>query len=520
MGLQETSLAAAVGAAVKNVSFAPDTANLPRKILIIGTYDPAKTLVVDETPVQITSVADAGDRFGFGYMVHRLAKYVFSGSDGVECWVCPQSEPSGAQAAGDITFADSTCEAGTLYLYIAGELVRVAITKAMADTALATATAAAINANVDLPVTAAVNGVTAEKVDITAKTEGTYGNDISITLNEGFGEELPSGMTASITGMSSGSGTPTIADALNGLGTGDDSNELWFTDVVHGYLQDTTTLDAISAYVGEGNVYTGCYAKTVARPFRVLTGDVATGSAGLTAVKAVGDARKLDRANGVICVPGSPNHPSEIAAVAIGLMAKTNNDRAAESYIGKVLPGIIPGASGTDRWTSQYDNRDSAVKSGCSPTVIDNGAVVLQNVLTFYHPDNVADSSNGYRSMRNISIVQNMLYNVKLRFSAEKWQGISIVADLNKVSSALDKEKARDVGTVEGELVSLATGFEGKAWIFSGAFTIDRIAAGGLVTIRDGGIGFNSTLPVILSGEGGIFDTVVEFDTSLAVLLG
>ena len=519
MALQATSQAAAIGAAAQNVQFAPSAQNLARKIVVIGTYDPSKTLVTDEVPIQVTSPADAGDKFGFGYMLHRLVKYAFAGSDGVECWCVPQSEPSGAQAAGTITFADTTAQAGTLYLYIAGELVQVAITKNMADTALATATAAAINANTDLPVTAAVNGVTAEQVDITAKTEGAYGNEIAITLNENFGEALPTGMTAVIVDMSGGSGTPTIADALDGLGTGDDANEQFFTDLVHGYLQDTTTLDAISAYVGEGNVFTALYAKTVSRPFRALTGDTATGSAGLTAIKAVGDARKLDRANGVICVPGSPNHPSEIAALAIGIMAKTNNDRAAESYIGKVLPGVIPGARGSDRWTSEYDNRDSAVKSGVSPTVVDNGAVVMQNVLSFYHPDSVPDDSNGYRSMRNLSIIQNILYNIRLNFSQEKWQGISIVDDVGEVGSDIDREKARVVASVEDDLIALAREFGNKAWLFSKAFTVDRIAAGGLVVIRPGGIGFNSTMPVILSGEGGILDTIVQFDTSLAVLL-
>ena len=53
MPLNATSLAAAVGVAVKNVQFQPAAENVPRKILIIGTFDPLKTLVVDEVPVLV-----------------------------------------------------------------------------------------------------------------------------------------------------------------------------------------------------------------------------------------------------------------------------------------------------------------------------------------------------------------------------------------------------------------------------------------------------------------------------------
>ena len=55
MALDAASRAFAVGAGVKNVVFQPGADILPRKVGIIGTYDPTKTLVVDEVPVLITS---------------------------------------------------------------------------------------------------------------------------------------------------------------------------------------------------------------------------------------------------------------------------------------------------------------------------------------------------------------------------------------------------------------------------------------------------------------------------------
>lgn len=523
MTISATSLAAANAVSVRNVQFAPASEVLARKIVVIGTYDPTKTTVVAATPIQVLSPEDAGDRFGFGFMLHRLVKAVFAGSKGVECWCVPQAEVAGAKAAGTITVAGTTSAAGTIHMYIAGDYVPVNVASGSTAAQTTTALIAAINAASDLPVTALVDGSVPAETDVTAKTTGTYGNEIKIRLNIFDGQELPAGITSiTIVDPTGGTGTPVMANALNGLGTGDLANANHFTDGVHGYLQDSTTLDSISTYNGVGNDATGLYDKLVARPLRFLTGDIDAGSDALTAVVAIGNGRKTtDRTNGLICVPDSPNHPSEIAAVAIGVMARTNNDRAEECYVGKLLPGVIAGrqvaiGASTGRWTDTYDNRDSAVKAGVSPTIADSGFTVrMQNVLTFYHPASVPVGSNGYRSMRNISIIQNLLNAVKVNFAQEKWQGISIVEDVTKVSNALSKDKARSVGSVITDLVALADSWAARAWLFNAAFTKENLS----VEIRTGGIGFDSVVPVVLSGEGGILDTRVDFDTALTVFL-
>lgn len=523
MTISATSLAAANAVSASNVQLAPTSEILPRKIVAIGTYDPLKTTVVNDTPIRVLSAEDAGARFGFGFMLHRLVKKVFDGSDGVECWCVPQAEVAGSQAAGTITVAGTATAPGTIHLYIAGDHVPVAVAKGDTAAAIATSIIAAITAATDLPVTAVVDGVTPEEIDVTAKTTGTYGNEIKMVVNSFSGQELPAGVTSvTIVDLATGTGVPTISTALNGMGVGDLANAEHFTDGVHGYLQDTTTLDAISAYNGEANLATGLYDKLVARPLRFLTGDIDPGSDALTALTVIGTARReLDRTNGIVAVPDSPCHPSEIAAVAIGVMAKTNNDRAEESYINKLLPGVIAGpqaaiAASTGRWTDSYDNRDTAVKAGISPTLVGNGlTVTLQNVVSFYHPTSVPQSSNGYRSMRNISIIQNILNGTKVNFAQEKWQGISIVEDVNKVTNALSKNKARSTESVKTDCVALVDAWVSRALLFEGSYSKDNLS----VVIRSGGIGFDTVIPVVLSGEGGILDTQVKFDTALTVFL-
>ena len=521
MGLTATSKAAAVGTSITNVKFGVSAEVLTRKIVLIGTYDPLKTAVVPEVPVLLTGPEDAGAQFEFGSMLHRLAVASFEGSGGVETWVVPQEEAAGAVAAtGDIDFVGSTLtENATLHHYIAGIYVPVNLVVGDTGDEIATKTVEAIDANPDLPVSAVVDGVTTSQVNYTAKSKGPWGNEISLTFNWGFQQVLPAGVIQVTTGMASGAGIPDIQDALNALGTDDDKNENHFTDGNHGYGQDSTTLDAISEWNGLGNTVTGLYDKLIHKPIRFLDGDVAAGSSGLADLIALGTARRaLDRTNGVIASPGSPNHPSEIGALAMGIMAKVNSDLAEQNYIGQVLPGVIPGPL-VDRWVKLYDSRDTAVKSGISPTRVIDGAVVMQNVVTFYHPTNVSASSNGWASMRNISITQNILAAHHANFDREKWRGFSIVADVAKVSNINSRQKARDINAVLDDLLALAEAYEGNAWIFTKDYTVNRLQSESLISIRPGGIGFNTIFPAYYSGEGAILDNAVQFDIDIAALV-
>lgn len=518
MPLVDNSLASAVGSAVRNVTFQAVASVLPRKILIIGTYDPAKTAVVAETPVLITSAADAGDKFGFGFMVHRLALAAEKGAQGIETWIQPQAEAGGAvESDGEIDWTGTVgVVAGTLFLYLGGEQYQIVVTTGMGVEELSDAVVAAVNAVNDAPVIAAKTAVTFETT-FTAKSKGPEGDTIDISLNLGVGEVTPTGVTAVITAMTSGAGLPTIQDALDALGTGDNANDDGFTDVIQGYGQDTTTLDAIKNYVGAGNDFVGLYSKTVARPFRSLVGDIVAGSAGLAALIVISDARLTDRSQGIVAVPGSQSIPTEIAAQAVGHMARINNRRAEEAYNNIVLIGVQPGAK-ADRWTSSYTSRDTAVKAGISPTLVEAGSVKLQNVVSFYRPASVPVTSNGFREMVNISKLQNILNSQKVNFQREKWQNISIVIDASKVTNLTSRQKARDVNAVLDDLIQLVTSWEGLAWIADADFTIGRLKAGGLVVIRGGGDGFTITIPIILSGIGNIIDVTTEFDISFASL--
>lgn len=517
--INPTSLAAGNQVGIKNVQFELTGQVLQRKIVIVGTYDASKTSIADEVPVRVFTEGEVGALYGFGSMLHRLAIKSLQGSKGLETWIVPQAESGTAVvAAGKIALTGPATEDRTLKLYLSGEEIS-SVDVSNGDVAIDIA--AALVAGVtdqNIAASLVINGVNAFEIDFESKSLGPWGNGIDISFNLDSEDILPAGVGATITAMTGGLNNPDIQPALDALGQNDNQNEKSFTAFVHGYGQDATALDAISVYNGEGNDFTGNYSKTVARPFRSLFGDVAADTAGLDALIAFADANLLDRTNGVIAAPGSQSHPEEIAALAMGAMELINVTRAEQSYIDEILSSIRVGAA-VDRWTDTYDNRDIAVKAGISPTLIKSGALTLQNVVSFYRPISVPVESNGYRSMRNISILQNLLFNQKLAFEQPKWKQITIVEDVTKVSNTTSRLKARDVDSVLDELLALALIYEGLAWLFSASFTISKLQEGDKVILRPAGNGFDITFPVVLSGEGGILNQVIEFDTSLAVFL-
>lgn len=519
------SLAAANVVGIKNTQFAPGVSVLERKICIIGTYEEGK-IVPANIPVQVFSAEEVGSTYGFGSMLHRLALSIFRAAQGIETWVIPQPETAtGLAASGMLQVVANKAKAGVINLYVAGVAVPVAIEDNDSSVVIANKLFFELSTKFDLPTKhqlVARNSTTTSNQDcikFTAKTKGPWGNHISLASNLRPGDCLPQGVVIVIDEMTGGSGIPSIDDALQAMGKGDCQNERYFTDIVHGYGYDKTVADALSDYNGWGNDFNGNYKKEIARPFRYFIGDVASGTDALKALLDIGKSRSLDRTGGIIAAPGSPNHPAEIAAYAIGLMARKGSIRPEENYIDEVLDGIMPGKPDA-RWTDTYDNRDMAVRSGISTTHNINGVLKIQNLVTFYHPDNIPQSSNGYRSMRNVAIIQNILHSTKQNFGRDEWKGITIVRNVSNVTNTISREKVRDIDSVLDELVALAHGFEEMAWIYDSEFTIQCLRSKNCVTLRNGGTGFDVKLPILLSGEGGIMNTTIEFDTNIAVVTG
>lgn len=189
------------------------------------------------TPVRVTSAAEASTLFGAGSMLHGMAQASFEQDSLTETWVMPVSDnSSGVAASGTIAVSGTATESGTISLYVAGRLVEVGVTSGDTNEEVAAAIEAALDDAVDdLPVTASVSTGT---VTLTAKHKGTCGNDIDLRVNYQDGQETPDGVTLTITAMASGATNPTLTTPIANLG------DNWFHIWAIGWT-DATSLTAI-----------------------------------------------------------------------------------------------------------------------------------------------------------------------------------------------------------------------------------------------------------------------------------
>lgn len=154
---------------------------------------------------------------GVGSMLHQMWLSARRNAPLQEIWFLPLDDlQAGVRATGTITVAGAPVAApGVASLYIAGQRVRIGITAADTNASIATALAAAINANTRLPVTAAA---AAAVVTMTAKHKGTLGNFIEVDHGD-IAEEGPLGRTLfTIVAMASGTGDPDLPPAFASLG--------------------------------------------------------------------------------------------------------------------------------------------------------------------------------------------------------------------------------------------------------------------------------------------------------------
>lgn len=218
---------AAVGAAIQ-----------PSTVLIWGQTKNAGNFVgttANGVISPVTGGADADAQFGMGSMLAEMVWTFFQEQPNLQVSAIGLADNgAGAAATGKITVNGPATAAGSINLLIAGgssQRTQTQVAVAAGDTAdtIATNIAAAINANARLPVTAVVNGVTLNEVDLTCPWKGETGNDISLVANYYKGQVYPAGVTLAFTAMSGGTDNPSLASLIAAMG------DEWFNVMVNPY---------------------------------------------------------------------------------------------------------------------------------------------------------------------------------------------------------------------------------------------------------------------------------------------
>lgn len=461
-------------------------AGMPSRILVIG-QGLAGGIATALTATRIESPAHSGVLHGWGSMLHGMITTLRAANAWTELWaIMVPDDAAGQAAAGAVTVSAPASAAGTLALYIAGRRVRVGVAAGQATTAVATALAAAINADGDLPVVAAVDGVNASKVNITCRWKGETGNDLDLRVNHYQDEVLPTGLVVTKAAMAGGTANPDIEDALAAVAA------TWFTDVCCPYT-DAANLASLDA---EGERRFG---GTVMTEMHAYTGRV--GSYGELAT--FGDARNGPHVTH-IGAQGSPTPPWEWAAALTGICAFEAKQDPARPYQTLSLPRkrvLAPAQA------DQFDpmTRNLLVKDGISGWWAgDDGTVYLDNIITTYqrNPYGLEDSS--YRQVETMKTLGFMRYSMRARI-AQRFPRHKLASDTTPRKAGDFMVRPKDI---RNELIALAE----QEWLGKVLENIDQFVAELMVERdEDNRNRANALVPPDLINQFRVFAARVDF---------
>jgi phage tail sheath gpL-like len=348
---------------------------LPYRVLIIGQKLAAGPALANSLH-RVTNADQVAALAGRGSMLHRQAVAYFKNNRFTETWIgVLEDNAAGVAATGTITVTGPATAAGTIALYVGGELVQVAVASGDAATAIATAIAAAITAKTDLPVTAAANLAI---VTLTHRHKGEVGNGLDVRANYQDGEKLPAGVGLAVVAMAAGATNPVLSTLIAALG------DSWFQVWAHGYT-DAISLAAIETELASRF-----------GPMRMIDGVAITSVGGTqAALGTIGDGRNSPHG----CIVAQPGKnpltpPSEFAAAVAGVVAFPANQDPARPLQTLPIAGVKAPAE-ADRFTLQ--ERNLLLHDGVGATrVAGGGEVQLERVITTYKTNAAGAEDTAY----------------------------------------------------------------------------------------------------------------------------
>jgi phage tail sheath gpL-like len=199
-------------------------------------------------PVLVESRAQVLTLCGQGSMLANMALRYLARDPFGPLYIVPLADvTAGVAASGAITVTGPATAAGTINCYIGGIRTQCAVANGDTAVAIAANLVAAINANLDLGVSAAVDSTDDDKVNLTAGFKGLAGNSIDVrfdyygTLGGEYGVR---GVSFAVTAMSGGTTNPLLDAALANL------SDKSFDFICLPYT-DTTSLNAMQAFLDD-----------------------------------------------------------------------------------------------------------------------------------------------------------------------------------------------------------------------------------------------------------------------------
>ncbi|NDV11674.1 phage tail sheath subtilisin-like domain-containing protein [Crenobacter caeni] len=439
---------------------AANTASAVQRTLLIGMKLAAGSALTG-VPALLNNIGTVWSLFGRGSMLANMYERYLLSDPLAEVWGMAAVEPTGAAATGTITLAGTITAAGALAVYIDGKRVQIGVATTDTVATLATALAAAINANADLPVTAtAATGV----VTLTARWKGLSGNEIPLVANyygQAGGEVLPGALTCTIVGMASGAGAPDLAPVITGMG--DDEY-----DFIVMPFSDSASLNVLQT---ELNDSAGRWSY-----LRQIYGHVYCAARGtVSALVTLGSARNdphCTLAGYETDVQAAPWGYAAAYAARNAVFIKADPARPTQSG---ELVGVLPARPGKRFIVSE---RQTLLNNGIATSVTNGGVARVERAITTYQRNGWGSPDNSYLDSETLHLSAAVLRRLK---------GV--------VTSKYGRHKLADDGTrfgagapivtpaiFRGELLSEYAKMEAEGWVenarqFSANLIVERNAS-------------------------------------------
>lgn len=365
------------------------------KALMFGQKRSAGTATAD-TPVRVTSVAQAITLFGQGSFLHGMVEKFLKNNKATSLTVVPQADNSGGvTAAGILSFTGPATAAGTLSLYIGGRLIEIPVASAETASQVATALVAKIATIDNLPVTAAVDGSNTYQVNLTCRHKGLLGNAIDLRFNYQSDQAFPAGIACTITDMASGTTAPVLTTSIANL------SEDQFDIVVFPY-NDATSLTAIEAELLDRW-----------GPVRMNDGVAITCKTDTNAnLITFGDGRNSKHVSCIgIYKPLTPSY--EIAAAGAAVVAYYGQIDPARPFQTLPLLGVVPPAEADD-FTLQ--ERNLLLFDGIATVKKDGGGVLcLERMITMYQVNAASAPDTAYLDVNTLLTLSFLRWDFRSR---------------------------------------------------------------------------------------------------------
>lgn len=423
-----------------------------QRALLIGQKIAQGTFAAN-VPVVCPSQSDGRTAAGAGSILAGMIDSYRDNDPFGEMWVLPLIDDGAAVAAtGSMTFAGPSTAVGTIPLYVAGRPVPIIIASGQTAAQVATTVAAAINAASGLPVTAAVDGVTTSKVNLTARNGGELGNEIDLRIaykGSAAGEAMPAGLTVALVAMTNGATNPVLTTALGNL------NDTAFDFIVCS-LTDATSLAAIAALVNDATGRWSWSSQVYGHCWIAKRGTAGTVAAFATALN--------NQHLTVMPFNDSPSPAWKWAAATAGANAASLRIDPAQPLQTLQVKGILPPPLGS-RYSKLVRN-NTLLFGGCSAWDVDaTGTVVIENMITTYVTNAQGQPDDSYLEVEtlftSVYVLRALAGMVTTKYARVKLalDGTRILPGSNVVTPA----------TIRADLIALYRELESKGYVQNSA---------------------------------------------------